>query len=166
MKKKVRRLFIYDQKVVRRPLQYDWLTEWAIVRRWAQVNYGIRLTDLEMLLFLHGNRLFTKTDFDEYKNFMTWDSQRFNRLLKDGWISEWRQKTYNQGQMYEVSFKAKKMITSIYKKLDGREPIPTSSRRNKAFRDNAPFHQKTLAIAIVDFNRRIKERKQRPSPEL
>ena len=160
---KVRKTIIYEKIVQREPLKHDFLTEWAIVRRWAQVNYSIRLSDLEMLFFLHGNRLFRKSDFDEYKNFMTWDSQRFNRLLKDGWISEWRQKNYNEGQLYEVSFKAKKMITSIYKKLTGEEPIPTSVRRNKAFRKNAPFHQKTLAIAITDFNRR---RKQRPSPEL
>lgn len=160
---KVRKTIIYERIIQREPLKYDFLTEWAIVRRWAQVNYGIRLSDLEMLFFLHGNRLFRKSDFEEYKNFMTWDSQRFNRLLKDGWITEWRQKNYNEGQLYEVSFKTKKMITSIYKKLIGEEPIPTSSRRNKAFRKNAPFHQKTLAIAITDFNRR---RKQRPSPEL
>jgi hypothetical protein len=56
------------------------------------------------------------------------------------------------------------MVTSIYKKLTGLEPIPTSSRRNKAFRKNAPFHQKTLAKAIVDFNDRLKEQQQRPSP--
>lgn len=162
---KVRKTIIYEKVIKREPLKYDFLTEWAIVRRWAQINYGVSRSDLEMLLFLHGNRLFRKTDFDEYKNFMEWDSGRFNRLLKNGWISEWRQKNYNEGQLYEVSFKAKKMINSIYKKLTGEEPIPTSSRRNKAFRNNAPFHQKTLAIAITDFNRRIKERKQRPSLE-
>lgn len=163
---KVRKTIIYEKVIKREPLRYDFLTEWAIVRRWAQVNYKINRSDLEMLFFLHGNRLFRKTDFDEYKNFMPWDSQRFNRLLKEGWITEWRQKNYNEGQLYEVSFKTKKMITSIYKKLIGEEPIPTSTRRNKAFQKNAPFHQKTLAIAITDFNRRIKERKQRPSPEL
>lgn len=162
---KVRKTIIYEKIIKREPLRYDFLTEWAIVRRWAQVNYKINRSDLEMLFFLHGNRLFRKTDFDEYKNFMPWDSQRFNRLLKDGWITEWRQKNYNEGQLYEVSFKTKKMITSIYKKLIGEEPIPTSTRRNKAFQKNAPFHQKTLAIAITDFNRRIKERKQRPSLE-
>lgn len=162
---KVRKTIIYEKIIKREPLRYDFLTEWAIVRRWAQVNYKINRSDLEMLFFLHGNRLFRKTDFDEYKNFMPWDSQRFNRLLKEGWITEWRQKNYNEGQLYEVSFKTKKMITSIYKKLIGEEPIPTSTRRNKAFQKNAPFHQKTLAIAITDFNRRIKERKQRPSLE-
>lgn len=163
---KVRKTIIYEKVIKREPLRYDFLTEWAIVRRWAQINYKISRSDLEMLFFLHGNRLFRKTEFDEYKNFMPWDSSRFNRLLKEGWITEWRQKNYNEGQLYEVSFKTKKMITSIYKKLIGEEPIPTSTRRNKAFQKNAPFHQKTLAIAITDFNRRIKERKQRPSPEL
>lgn len=63
--------------------------------------------------------------------------------------------------MYELTHKAKKMITSVYKKMTGLEPIPESSRRNKAFRKNAPFAQKTLANAIRSFNQ---EHKQRPSP--
>ena len=105
---KVRKTIIYERIIQREPLKYDFLTEWAIVRRWAQVNYGIRLSDLEMLFFLHGNRLFRKSDFDEYKNFMTWDRDRFNRLLKEGWITEWRQKNYNEGQLYEVSFKSRR----------------------------------------------------------
>jgi len=59
--------------------------------------------------------------------------------------------------MYELTQKAKKMIPSVYKKITGLEPIPESSRRNKAFRKNAPFAQKTLANAIRSFNQEHKQ---------
>jgi hypothetical protein len=67
--------------------------------------------------------------------------------------------------MYELSFKAKKMVASIYRKLMGLEPIPESPRRNIVFRPNATFAQKTLAIAIKRINKEAKEYKQHPSLE-
>lgn len=159
--KKFRKQKIYE----RTELKYDFLADWSIVRRWAQINYDLSRSDLEMLLFLHKKQLFTRADFTEYANFMTWDKDRFDRLLREDWIYIWRKRGFQEANMYEVSFKTKKMITSIYKKLVGLEPIPASPRRNKVFRDNAPFHQKTLAKAINEFNDRFKEHKQRPSLE-
>jgi len=162
---KIKRKYKKDKAYERRPLTYDFLAEWAIVRKWAKVNYDLSTADLEMLLFLHKQKLFTRADFAEYANFMSWDRDRFDRLLKEDWIYIWRKRGFGEANMYEVSFKCKKMITSIYKKLVGLEPIPVSPRRNKVFRETAPFHQKTLAKAINNFNDRFKERKQRPSLE-
>ena len=53
------------------------------------------------------------------------------------------------------------MIFSIYKKLNGEEPIPTSERRNPIFRKNASYTDKVYAMAIKDFNNEIKESKPR-----
>lgn len=163
---KIKRKYKKEKVYERRPLTYDFLAEWAIVRKWAKINYDLSTADLEMLLFLHKQQLFTRTDFAEYANFMSWDRDRFDRLLKEDWIYIWRKRGFGETNMYEVSFKCKKMITSIYKKLVGLEPIPVSPRRNKVFRETAPFHQKTLAKAINSFNDRFKERRQRPSLEL
>ena len=162
---KIKRKYKKEKVYERRPLTYDFLAEWAIVRKWAKINYNLSTADLEMLLFLHKQKLFTRSDFAEYANFMSWDRDRFDRLLKEEWIYIWRKRGFGETNIYEVSFKCKKMITSIYKKLIGLEPIPVSPRRNKVFRETAPFHQKTLAKAINNFNDRFKERRQRPSLE-
>jgi hypothetical protein len=161
---KVKNITKRDKVYERRELTYDFLGEWAIVRRWAQINYDLTRAELEMLLFLHKRKLFTRQDFAQFSNFMQWDTKRFDKLLREGWVYIWRQRKQGETNLYEVSFKSKKLITSIYKKLTGLEPIPMSPRRNKAFRKNAPFHQKTLAHAIVSFNDRFKEQQQRPSP--
>jgi DNA-binding PadR family transcriptional regulator len=96
---------------------------------------------------------------------MSWDRARFDKLLRDGFISKWRERKRGEFDVYEVSFKGKKMIASIYRKLLGLEPIPESPRRNIVFRPNATFAQKTLAIAIKRINKEARECKQRPSPE-
>ena len=146
---------------------YDFLKNWAIIRKWAIITYGLKSTaDLEILMFLYSEKLFTRTQFAEHSNFLSWDKDRFNRLLREDWIYIWRHRNHQETHLYEVSYKGKKMINSIYKKLLGLEPIPESVRRNKIFLKTAPFSHKTLAIAIKNHNKELKERKQRPSLEL
>lgn len=153
---------IYQRKEVR----YDFLKNWGIIRKWAIHNYGIKSqADIDMLMFLYTENLFTRTKFHEYSKFMSWDRARFDKLLRDGFISKWRERKKGEHDMYELSFKAKKMVASIYRKLMGLEPIPESPRRNVVFRPNATFAQKTLAIAIKRVNKEAKEHKQRPSLE-
>jgi hypothetical protein len=154
---------VYDRKFT----EYDFLKNWTIVRRWAVINYGLKsLAELETILFLYSEKLFTRTQFKEHSNYMSWDKNRFNKLLREGWIYIWRHRSTHETHLYEVSYKGKKMVNTIYKKLLGLEPIPESSRRNKVFLKTAPFSHKTLAIAIKKHNQKLKEHKQRPSPEL
>jgi hypothetical protein len=147
--------------------KYDFLKHWTIIRKWAIANYQLKSTaDLEMILFLYSEKLFTRTQFDNYSNIMSWDRERFNRLLKDDWVYIWRKRSHQEANLYEVSYKAKKMVISIYKKLLGLEPIPESDRRNVVFKEKASFSHKTLALAIKSHNKELKEHKQRPSLEL
>jgi hypothetical protein len=165
VKKKIRyrKEKIYDRK----PGEYDFMKYWAIIRKWAVINYELKsLSELETIMFLYSEKLFTRTQFINYSNFMYWDRQRFDKLLNDGWIYIWRKRNHQETNLYEVSFKGKKMVNTIYKKMLGLEPIPESSRRNKVFKNNAPYSHKTLALAIKRYNKELKERKQRPSPEL
>jgi hypothetical protein len=150
----------------RRYTEYDFLKNWTIIRKWAIINYELKsLAELETILFLYSEKLFTRTQFKEHSNYMSWDKNRFNKLLKEGWIYIWRHRSTHETHLYEVSFKGKKMVNTIYKKLLGIEPIPESPRRNKVFKNNAPFSHKTLAIAIKKHNQELKERKLRPSLE-
>jgi len=165
VKKKIRyrKEKIYDRK----PGEYDFMKNWTIIRKWAIITYGLKSTaDLEIIMFLYSERLFTRSQFTEHSNFLSWDKDRFNRLLREDWIYIWRHRNHQETHLYEVSHKGKKMINNIYKKLLGLEPIPESTRRNKVFLKTAPFSHKTLAIAIKKHNKNLKERKQRPSLEL
>lgn len=144
--------------------KHDFLKHWTIVRKWALANYDITSVELELIMFLYSEKLFTRNQFETYSNFLTWDKNRFYKLLEKNYIHVWRKGGSREQNLYEVSFKGKKLINSIYKKLLGLEPLPESKERNKVFRKTAPFAQKTLAIAIKDHNAKI--RKPRLSPEL
>ena len=73
---------IYDRK----DPKYDYLKFWRVVRYWAKQKYGITTADLDMLLFLHSEGLFTRVQCENYGSLMSWDKQRFEKLLRDGWI--------------------------------------------------------------------------------
>jgi len=103
----------------------DYLKYWKVIRYYVQAKYGIKSADLDMLLFLYSEKYFGKQQFNDFDKLLSWDINRFNRLLSDGWISVFRKRQGNKKTLYELSYKGKRMISSVYKKLNGEE-IPMS----------------------------------------
>ena len=128
-----------------------------MVRRWIKAKYDLGFADLEMLLFLHGEGLFTKTDFNEFEKLMSWDSDRFNYLLRDGWIIVWRKRMGNETTLYEVSYKSKRIIGHVYKILNKEETISEDRRRNPIFKKDAPYKDKLYRSIIKRMNESIKQ---------
>lgn len=145
---------------------YDFLKYWTVVKKWTQVNYDLSSSDLDLLLYLYSEKLFTRQQFKDQTNFISWDARRWERLMHGEWIIVWRKGAMGEANLYDTSYKAKKMINTMYKRLLGLEPIPTSPRRSKLVRKKAPYSHKVLSIAVNQCNADIKERKQRPSLEL
>lgn len=139
----------------------NYMKYWRVIRYWAQRQYGVTMIELEILFFLHDEMLFNKTTFDTYDNIFRWDDMRMARLKEKGMINTWREPTKNISRLFELSYKAKRMIGSIYKKLNGEEPIPVTPSRNPIFFKKASFTDKTFAIAIRQFNKEVKESKRR-----
>lgn len=162
--KKRLRLRELDRVSYKKEPKHDFLKNWSVIRRWAVINYGLKSqADLEMLLFLRSEHLFTRSDFEYYANFIPWDKYRLRRLMDQEFIFVWRRKLgRDEAELLDLTIKAKRMIDSIYKKLLGLEPIPESERRNRCFGRAATFSEKTLGIAIKDINQKLK---QRPSLE-
>ena len=145
---------------------YDFLKYWSVVKKWTQANYELSSSDLDFLLYLYSEKLFTRQQFKDHSNFISWDARRWDRLMKGEWIIVWRKGSMHEANLYDTSYKAKKMINTMYKRLLGLEPIPTSPRRSKILRKKAHYSHKVLAMAVNKCNADFKERKQRPSLEL
>ena len=69
---------------------HDYLKYWRTIRYWIKAKYGLTTPDIEMMLFLYSEQMFTKTKFKRFEQIMSWDVNRFDRLLRDGWIHVWR----------------------------------------------------------------------------
>ena len=143
---------------------FDYLKYWRVVRYWVKRTHGLGLADMEMLMFLYSERLFTRSKFNEYDEIFSWDKNRFENLRQNGWITVWRKRNGSEAALYEISHKGKLLITNIYKKLSGEQPISEKPERNPIFKKNSPYTDKVYRRAIKQMNKAT-EQQRRPSRE-
>lgn len=138
---------------------HDYLKYWRVIRQYAKVRYGLTQSDLDMLLFLYTEPYFGKDKFKEYAQLVSWEVKRFDRLLRDGWIENFRAGGSRRIKaLYNLSFKAKKMIASIYSKLNGEE-IPMNATNNPMFKKNVKYTDKVYRNMIIAMNEQIRQKK-------
>jgi len=146
----------------RKPPPHDYLKYWKVIRYFVKAKYKINSADLDMMLFLYSEKYFGKHQFNEFDDLLSWDVNRFSRLLRDGWIGVFRKREGNKKTLYEVSYKGKRMISSIYNKLNGEE-IPMDRTTNPMFARNVSYSDKVYRNFITDMNKYIREQRQHPS---
>ncbi len=109
------------------------LKHYRIIRKWACKSYDLNDADLELLIYLEAISLFTKDDFKKGTYSYSWDNRRWNRLLKQGWITVWRKRnrTTQKYHIYKVSVKCKQLISRMYRIMLGEEDMPTKKIDSK-----------------------------------
>jgi len=130
------------------------LKHYRIIRKWACKNNDLNDADLELLIYLDCIDLFTKHDFKIGTYAYSWDNRRWNRLLKEGWITVWRKRnhTTQKYNIYKVSFKCKQLISRMYRIMLGKEDIPTSLYRNKIMKGKT-YMDRVLQTSIKHANK-------------
>jgi hypothetical protein len=139
----------------------DYLKFWKVIREYFKVRHNLSQADLDMLLYLYSERYFNITTFKQYEKIFAWDKHRFYRLIQEGWIELFASKQKGRPAMrskalYCLSYKAKRMINSIYKKLEGEE-IPETMCNNPMFKKNVRFSDKVYRNMIITMNEELKQ---------
>ena len=134
----------------------DYLKFWRVIRYFYKIKYGLNQADLDMLLFLYSESYFSKDKFIEFDELLSWDEHRFDRLLRDGWIQVFRKRMGARKALYDISYKGTRMVTEIYKKLNGEE-IPVSSSHNPMFKKNVSYADKVYRNMIIEMNITIRQ---------
>jgi hypothetical protein len=134
----------------------DYLKFWRVIRYFYKIKYGLNQADLDMLLFLYSESYFSKDKFIEFDELLSWDEHRFDRLLRDGWIQVFRKRMGARKALYDISYKGTRMVTEIYKKLNGEE-IPVSSSHNPMFKKNVSYADKVYRNMIIEMNTTIRQ---------
>ena len=148
---------VYPRKITtRKPPKHDFLKYWRVIRQWVKAKYGLGTPDMEMLLFLYSEQIFNKQKFREYEELMSWDLKRFKRLLTEGWIHVWRKREGQEATLYELTYKAKRMINNIYNKLNGEE-IAETAYSNPLFKLDISYMDKVNRNMIIKMNKEIKK---------
>jgi len=130
------------------------LKHYRIIRKWACKNNNLNDADLELLIYLECMEYFSKQDFKDGAYSYCWDNRRWNRLLKEGWITVWRQRnrTTMKYSIYQVSFKFKQLSARMYRIMLGEDDIPVSTRRNKIMKGET-YTDTVLKTAIKNVNK-------------
>ncbi len=141
----------------------DYLKYWRVIRYWVKAKYNIGTPELELLLFLYSEQMFTKSRFQEFETIMSWDTKRFNNLLRDGWLQVFRRRAGKNATLYELSYKGKSLVRTVYRKLNGEE-VGESPNINPLFRLDASYMDKMQRKMIKEMNEFIKQQRHL-SPE-
>lgn len=140
------------------PPSHDYLKYWRVIRYYFKAKYGLTTADLDMLLFLNSEAYFTKDKFSEMDECLGWDKDRMNRLIRDKWIQLFRRATSERAALYELTYPCKRMLTSLYKKLNG-EDIPTSVSQNPMMLKNVSYNDKVYRNMIKEINNFTKQQR-------
>ena len=110
------------------------LKHYRIIRKWACKTNNLNDADLELLIYLDAIDMFTKDDFKKGTYSFSWDNRRWNKLLKQGWITVWRKRnrTTQKYHIYKVSLKCKQLTSRMYRIMLGEENMPTDKIKNKS----------------------------------
>ena len=139
-------------------MKSDYLKYWRVIRQFIKSKYGLTQADLDMLLFLYTEDYFSKDKFQEFNELLSWDVTRFDRLRRDKWIEVFRKNMGKRKALYTLSYKTKRMIDSLYKKLNGEE-IPTSPSKNPMFKRNVKYSDKVYRNFIKEVNASIRQQR-------
>ena len=139
-------------------MKLDYLKYWRVVRQFIKAKHGLSQSDLDILLFLKSEEYFSKDKFQEFDDLISWERNRFERLRQEGWIEVFRQRMGKRKALYHLSQKSKRVTTSIYKYLNGKE-IPTSDDGNPMFLRNVSYTDKVYRDFIIKMNAFIKQQR-------
>ena len=132
-------------------MQTDYLKYWRVVRQFIKAKHGLTQADLDILLFLKSEQYFSKDKFKEFDELISWNKNRFENLRQAGWIEVFRKRMGKRKALYQLSTKGKRVTTSIYKYLNGKE-IPTSNDGNPMFLRNVSYTDKVYRNFITEMN--------------
>lgn len=144
-------------------MKSDYLKYWRVIRYYVKAKYGLTTAELEMLLFLYSEGYFDKSKFREFSQITPWDEKRFYKMMSGGWIQYFRQPKRNIKAIYELSYKSKRMIDTIYKKLEGEE-LSVSDEHSPLFKRNVKYTDKVYRNMILKM-REATRQQQRHAPE-
>lgn len=139
----------------------DYLKYFKVVRFWVRAKFEVDLDDLEFLMFLNSERVFNKKRLKMAEVGMRWDPKRLENMIKRGLIGMLREKPT---KLYALTPHARHIINSVYRKLEGKEPINTNARSNPMYAAKAPYSYRRyrkqaneLNDAIIQRQRRVQE---------
>jgi hypothetical protein len=137
-------------------MKSDYLKYWRPIKYFIKRKYGVSETNLDVLLFLYSEKYFMLSDLRKYNEIVPWCRERFDNLLRDGFVEVFRDFPEKRGRIYRLTRKSTRMIASLYSKLEGND-IPMTHGNNPMFKKKTKYTDKVYRNYIKDLNEKRKQ---------
>ncbi len=138
----------------------DYLKYYRIVLAYHRVKNNLSQPEIDMVLFLYSEGIFSSSDFARYNQVFAWDKQRLNKMIDKGFVEYYRKGGGPVKHLYKLTFKGQRMVDNIYKHLEGEALIPTNKQKNPMFLAGAPYSYKVMANAIKQMRKALTDLKK------
>lgn len=123
----------------------DYLKFFGPIKKFVGHKYDLTSQEIDMLLFLFSEKYFKRADFDKFRNLVSWDKKRFDKMLREKYIQVWRKpipskrlplskrKTTGRATLYCLSNKGRSICHYIYRVCNGEAVLPKGIPGKKTF---------------------------------
>lgn len=108
---------------VRRERHDTYLKYHKLVMSMAKRKFELSSTELDLILFLYDEDIFTRTTIKTYSRIMNFNGRIVDHLVRRELIRKWFEDPSRRYPLFELTRKAKYINKWIYDRLNGVEPI-------------------------------------------
>lgn len=168
---KERKLLVRSYKerplsIVRDDVQHDFLKYIKVIKAWAKYKHSISAEDFDMICFLYSENIFSYPKFTEYSIIFGFHKRKLQHLMDKKYVIYFRKGNRGFYDLYELSSHIKHIMSGIYRKLLGVEPISALVSETQLIKkNNSRFAPRQYTRVIKIINKEFKERQLNPSRE-
>lgn len=157
MPKKIAEHYYINRKPKKKPeLTYvepslNFMKYYKLCKTWILMRYGINSVELEYMLFLYSEPMFTWDDLKDWERTLGYKINTYYRLKNMGMIEDWipEDKRKRKRAVMKLSFSAKKIINEFYKVLSQKKRLEYKSEKISKFPHTA---RKLLDLGTLYYN--------------
>lgn len=143
----------------------DYLKYYPVIKKFVKDNFKLSEATMGVLLFLYSEKYFNKAKFEEFNSILSFNDQRFNILLRDGYVHVFRKGNGKKlSTLYSLSIKSKNLVELIYDMLEGKR-IPLSKLENRMFLNNASYSSKVNRRLMIQMHKFSVEKRRAANPD-
>ena len=115
-------------------VKYDFLKYIRVVLKWATANSDLTRPQIELMLYLYCEGVFSKRQYHDYHKIIgMYEQKTLDILTEKGWVTLFKpaNKDTKEPDLYTLTHSSKKFCAKIHRLCCGVEEIPTEARHNK-----------------------------------
>lgn len=147
-------------RIITKNRENDFMKYYFLVKTWASVKYNLKSDEIEFLMYFYSESYFSAKDFNIYSKAILRKGKSIGKFIELDLIEllpNQEKVVSDKYRLYRLTYKCKRAIASIYKKLVLEEPIDESPTNNPLFLNHSTsYKDKRVRALIKDMNDRRK----------